>query len=126
MKFPKLVKLSRQMLDLPDSKSKHFSFILMRNKILSIGYNSGWKTSPIAKQYGYRFNNIHSELAAIKNFPYPPSAMSKCKIVNIRIKANGQLSMAKPCKNCAKLLKDFDLTDIWYTNWHGEFERNVS
>ena len=126
MKFPKLVNLSRQMLDLPDSKSKHFSFILMRNKILSVGWNLGWKSSPIAKRYGHRFNSTHAELAVIKNFPYPPSLMSKCKLVNIRIKANGQLSMAKPCKHCAKLLEDFNITDIWYTNWHGEFERNVS
>lgn len=124
MKFTKLVKLSHQMLELPDSKSKHFSFILMRNKILSVGYNLCFKSHPLAQRYGHRFNSTHAELAVIKNFPYSPSLLSKCKLVNIRIKANGQLSMAKPCKNCAKLLKDFDLTDIWYTNWQGEFERN--
>ena len=124
MKFPRLVKLSHQMLDLPDSKSKHFSFILIRNKILSVGYNLGYKSNPMAKRYGHRFNSTHAELAVIKNFPYSPSLLSKCKLVNIRIKANGQLSMAKPCKNCANLLRDFDLTDIWYTNWQGEFEKD--
>ena len=124
MKFHKLVKLSHQMLDLPDSKSKHFSFIVIRNKILSVGYNLGFKTDPLAKKYKYRFNSTHAELAAIKNFPYPPSNLSKCKLVNIRIKANGELSMAKPCTNCAKLLQDLDLTKIWYTNWQGEFERD--
>jgi len=123
MKFPKLVKLSHKMLDLPDVRNKHFSFILMRNKILSVGYNLGFKTNPLAKKYGHRFSSTHAELMVIKNFPYPPSLLSKCKIVNIRIMTNGNLSMARPCKYCAKMLKDFDLTEIWYTNWQGKFEK---
>lgn len=123
MKFNKLVKLSRQMIDLPDSKAKHFSFIMIRNKILSSGYNLGFTTHPLAKKYGHRFNSIHSELAAITNFPFPPVFLSKCKIVNVRIKANGDLGMAKPCKHCACLLADFRLSEVWYTNKQGEFEK---
>ena len=123
MKFQKLVNLSYKMLDLPDSRSKHFSFILIRNKILSSGFNLGFKTNPLSKKYGYRFNSIHSELKAIKNFPYPPSFLSKCKIVNVRIMANGELGMSKPCKKCQKLLSDFDISDVWYSNRNGEFER---
>ena len=122
MSFQKLVKLSYEMLDLPCGRNKHFSFILIRNKILSIGYNLGFKTNPMAKRYGHRFNSIHSELASIKNFPYPPSVLSKCKIVNIRIMKDGTLGMAKPCIYCSKLLADFDLNEIWYTNRQGNFE----
>ena len=124
MNFKKLVKLAHKMLDLPDNhRHKHFSFILMRNKILAVGYNLSRKTNPLAKHYGHRFNNIHSELSAIKNFPYPPSLLNKCKMVNIRIMANGNLGMACPCKYCAKLLNDFSLTNIWYTNKQGELEK---
>ena len=123
MKFHKLVKLSHKMLDLPDVQNRHFSFILMKNNILSMGHNTGYKTHPLAKRYGHRFNAIHSELAAVKNFPYPPSLLGKCKIVNIRIMANGNLGMSKPCKHCSKLLQDFDLTNVWYTNKQGQFEK---
>uniref|UniRef100_A0A6M3LX63 Putative CMP/dCMP deaminase zinc-binding n=1 Tax=viral metagenome TaxID=1070528 RepID=A0A6M3LX63_9ZZZZ len=123
MNFQKLVKLSYSMLDLPDSKYKHFSFILSKNKILSVGYNLGFKSHPLAKQYGYRFNAIHSELKAIQNFPYPPANLSKCKIVNIRIMANNNLGMSRPCFYCSKLLNDFNLTEIWYTNRQGKFEK---
>jgi len=123
MKFQKLVNLSYKMLDLPDSRHKHFSFILIRNKILAVGYNLSYKTNPLAKKYGYYLSSIHSELAAVKNFPYPPSGLSKCKMVNIRIMANNELGMSRPCKNCQRLLKDFDISEVWHTNRDGEFER---
>ena len=123
MNFPKLVKLSYGMLDLPDSKYKHFSFILSKNKILSVGYNLGFKTHPLAKKYGHRFSSIHAELKAFQNFPYSPSLLSKCKMVNIRIMANKTLGMARPCQYCSNLLKDFNLTEIWYTNRQGKFEK---
>ena len=125
MKFKKLVKLSRQMLDLPDSRRKHFSYILMNNRVVSVGYNLGFKTHPLANRYHYRFNAIHSELSAIKNFPYPPSLLNKCKMVNIRIMADKSVGMSKPCGKCAKLLCDFDLTNVWFTNRQGQFEKWV-
>jgi len=124
MKFSKLVKLSHKMLELPTTTNKHFSFLLIRNKILASGYSIGWKTNPLAKKYGYRFNNIHSEMSVIKNFPYPPAMLSKCTLVNIRIMKSGQLGMARPCHHCSKLLQDFDLTNVWYTNWQGKFEKS--
>jgi len=121
MKLDKLVKLARTMLDLPTSRNRHFSFLLVRNKVLSVGYSLGYTTHPLAKKYGHRFNAIHSELSVIKNFPYPPSLLSKCKIVNIRIMRDGSLGMSRPCKHCQQLLHDLDITDIWYTNEQGEF-----
>lgn len=110
------------MLDLPESRFKHFSFILMRNKTLSVGYNLGFTTHPLAKKYGYRFSSIHSELKAIKNFPYSLDVLSKCKMVNIRIMKNKKLGMAKPCHICSKLLLDFELNEIWYTDEKGKFK----
>jgi len=103
------------MIDLPDARQKHFTFILLKKRVISVGYNLSFKTHPLAGRYGYRFNNIHSELKAIQNFPYPVSLLPKFTFVNIRIMANGMLGMSKPCKCCQKLLLDFNCTQLWYS-----------
>lgn len=111
------------MLDLPDTKYKHFSFLTQRNKVVSIGYNLSFHTHPLAKKYGYRFSNIHSELDAIKKFPFSPSLLPKYTMVNIRIMGSSRLGLSKPCRKCQRLLKDFGITNIWYSTHNGNFEK---
>jgi deoxycytidylate deaminase len=111
------------MLDLPDTKYKHFSFLIRRNKIVSVGYNLSFHTHPIAKKYKYRFSNIHSELAAIKNFPYSPSLLYKYTMVNVRIMGNGCIGLSKPCDKCQQLLLDFDIRKVLYSIHGGDFKK---
>ncbi len=105
-------------------RHKHVTFILYQNKIVSSGYAQAFKTDPIAKRYGYRFESIHSELHAIKRFPYRPSKLVDCQFVNIRFMANGSIGMAKPCLICQKLLVAFGVKkkNIHYTNKDGKFQ----
>lgn len=118
----KCVKLSRKLISLPDSRQLHFSFLILKNRIISVGYNLSFKTHPLAKKYNHRFCSIHSELKCIKNFPYPLDYLSKCYLINIRIMKNGKLGMAKPCIRCQRLLEDFDIRHIIFSNENGEFE----
>lgn len=120
--FSKFVKLARQLINYADH-NRHFSFLVIRNKILSVGWSLSDTTHPLAKRYNYRFSSIHSELKAIVNLQYTPDIISKCSLINIRILADGSLSMAKPCRRCKKLLQDFGITNIYYTNWEGDFEK---
>lgn len=108
-------------LDMPTSSKKHFSFIVERNKIISYGWNNGYRTCPISARYGHRFSGIHSELAAIRNFPYPPVFLSQYRIVNLRVLSAGTLGLSKPCVYCQKMLFDFGISDIWYSTNTGEF-----
>jgi len=119
----KLISLARNVLLY--TNSQHISFLVKNkkcNQIICFGINNKRKTDPLANKYGYRFSCVHSEVACIKLFPYPPSKLSQHIMINIRIMADGSIGMSKPCKICQKLLKDFGIQKVYYTNRSGKFE----
>lgn len=115
----KIIKLSYANMELPNSRHAHFSFIVLRNKILSMGWNNGFKTSPIGKKYGHRFSSIHSEVAAVQNFHYEIDLLSRCRLVNVRIMRSGQIGISKPCRRCMTYLDLFNFKEIWYSTSYG-------
>ena len=118
----KLIKISQLHYDLPSSRSKHFSFLLLRNKIISFGWNKSLKTHPLSKKYNYRFECIHAEFDAIRNCPYPPAILSRCRLVVLRIRSNGKLGLSKPCQHCQKVLRDFGVGAVVYSTNDGLFK----
>jgi deoxycytidylate deaminase len=110
----KIYKISINLQHLIRCGQKHFSFLVERNKIASMGWNKPWDTHPLAAKFGHRFNCIHSELDAILNFPYSFTLLPKYTLINIRIK-NNNLVIAKPCLKCQKMLNFFGITRIIYT-----------
>ncbi len=119
-----LIALARKnILDQITCKHKHITFILYKNKVVSSGYAQAFKTDPTAKKYGYRFESIHSELHAIKRFPYRPGRLADCQFVNIRFMADGSVGMAKPCQICQRMLASFGVKqkNIHYTNREGKW-----
>src|SRR5690348_10342880 len=124
MRKDKLIKLSFAMINIPNSRrAKHFSFILIRNKIVSMGWNMGFKTHPIAHKMGHRYDSIHSELHSINKFPYPTAILAKCKLFNVRVNKKGKVRLSKPCLKCQKLLSTFNFREVWYTLDGGEFKQ---
>lgn len=99
----------------------HISFLIYRNKIVSWGKNSREKTCPLAQRHNYEYFRVHSELAVIKNFPYPISELSAYTIVNLRINKRKELMQSRPCDCCINLLSFFGITSILYSNEKGEF-----
>lgn len=103
-------------------KRTHFSFILSKNKIVSVGEEQRWKTHPLAVKYGYKYPTIHSELDAFRNLP-AKYKNSKLSLINIRISPTGKFGMSRPCKYCRGWVEEiFD--QIWYTNEHGVFQKH--
>jgi hypothetical protein len=119
----KLFELAISNLHLVDSRQhqRHFSFIVKRNKILSFGVNKGFKTTPLAVRFGWRFDSIHSEVDAVKRFPYAPAELSGCKLYNLRINRSNELALARPCSGCLHFLSGFAWDKIMYSNSQGEF-----
>ncbi|TXT66034.1 MAG: putative tRNA-specific adenosine deaminase [Promethearchaeota archaeon] len=115
------VKIAKSLVDMPNGKNKHFSFIFRRTKLLSIGWNNYEKTHPMTVEYGYRGRTIHSEMMALLNIRRI-ERFTNCYLVNVRINSKYELRMSKPCLNCVKLLKSHGIIDIYYTNHLGKFE----
>lgn len=118
----KLITISRELVSLPDSRKKHFSFILLRNKILSVGYNQSFKTHPLAKKFGTRYNSLHSETAAIINFPFPIKRLNDCVLVNVRIMLDGSIGLSKPCQSCQGMLYAFGFESLLFSTDNGWLE----
>lgn len=55
------------------------------------------RTHPMAKKYGYRFDEVHSELDALLRYKGPKDGLT---LVNYRVNRQGELRMAKPCNLC--------------------------
>ncbi len=128
MNFQKLIRKSQQILPLinPQNRCFHCSFLLHRNKIISFGINDSYLTHPIGKRYDFRYNNVHSELAAILKAKWYVGKLHKLTLVNVRFKRDGLVGLSKPCKKCQEMLSDFHINDVWFTNNSGSFERMIT
>lgn len=119
--FTKVERMARELFDLPRSTKKHFSFIVLRNKIVGFGVNDGFKTCPESMKFGHRFHATHSEVAAIKSIQFPPAYLKHCSLLNVRLRRDLSLGMARPCDKCQIFLRNFDFRKIFYTNDNGEW-----
>lgn len=120
--FAKVKQISYNLIDIPvHSRHRHFSFLIQKNRIISIGYNIGTKTDPLAKRFQHRYDRIHSELNCIKKFPMQIKELKKCVMVNTRLGKSGEFLISKPCESCQKLLRYFDITNVYYTDREGGF-----
>ena len=77
-------------------KKKHVSLIVRKGDIVSVGINK-IKTHPLAKKYGYRYNEMHSELDALLKYK---GSKDKLVLVNFRFNRFGDMRMSKPCCLC--------------------------
>lgn len=129
-KYTNLIDISLSLLpDINDSKSKHFTFLLKRKKIISIGYNKTKKSHPICYKYGHKFNAIHSEVDAILKASRYLQTLNNLILVNIRlstlslIKSKPILRMSKPCIACRKLIASIpQIKHIYYSINNNNFE----
>jgi len=93
----------------PRSK-KHVSIILKKNEIVSTGVNRT-KTHPLAKRYGYYFDEVHSELDALLRYKGMKDGLT---LVNFRFNRFGEMRKSRPCRLCVPwCISVFD--HIYYT-----------
>tara|TARA_R100001015_G_C4609930_1_gene165242 strand:+ start:316 stop:684 length:369 start_codon:yes stop_codon:yes gene_type:complete len=93
---------------------KHTSIILRKNEIVSVGTNLN-RTHPLAKKYGYLFDEVHSELDALLRYKGPKDNLI---LINYRFNRFGDMRMSKPCRKCTPwCVGVFD--KIWYTTNQG-------
>lgn len=83
--------------------------------ILSSGHN-GIRSSSIPEKYKVWPNSIHAEQDAIFNCK-DWTKLKGCSILVLKLsKTTKQLSNAKPCKNCFKLLEYVGIKTVFYSD----------
>ena len=106
-------------LEIPRPK-KHVSIIVRKNEIVSVGTND-FRTHSLAKKYGYRFDEVHSELDALLRYKGPKDNL---KLINYRFNRFGSMRMSKPCRYCLPwCVTLFD--GIWYSTDNGIEKLNI-
>lgn len=119
----KLIKLSFDLIHIPNATNKHFSYLLDGNKIVSVGWNNATKTHPLAARYNYYNSNIHSELDVIKRYKGSVNDLKYLKMINVRVNKLNKVQNSYPCSECRTLLKVFDVREVWYTDANEEFRK---
>ena len=104
-----------------DRRTRHFAFILNKNKILAIGKNSQ-KTHPILQnnKYGYgSWSKLHAETSAV--IKSGEVDHSNNKLLTFRFDKSNNINIGKPCKYCQRLLKDSNFKEVIYSTNNGKF-----
>lgn len=90
-----------------------------RGRLLACRSNSR-KTHPLALKFS-RYPYLHAEAHAICS-----AGLDHCKggtLVVVRVQANGDLTMARPCSACQALINYVGIKDVYYSDWDGKVRR---
>ena len=99
-----------------ERQKKHISLVFHKKRLISVGSNH-FKTHPKAKEYGYMFDEMHSELDALRKIPKQLLG-KKLSLVNVRFNKHGMMRMSKPCSTCQSWCKEI-FHEIFYTTDDG-------
>src|ERR1035437_1391109 len=109
----RLIRIAKELVEVPDSRNKHFSFLVKKNNIVSIGWNTNKKTHPICLRLSFPYGQIHSEIACTcLNFRRKDIALSDCELYNVRVNVFGEIGQSHPCEICEKALKNMGIKRI--------------
>lgn len=131
MNFNKIIEISYALINKhsADLRCRHFSFILDRNRIISIGLNS-LKTHPLNLKYKYvnknnqSISNIvgtHSELSAV--IKLGQEDCSDFTLINTRINRNNRLDFSAPCSGCCDMIQQLNFKNVYFSNNEGKFQK---
>ena len=129
MNFNKIIEVTYALINKhnADLRCRHFSFILDRNRIISIGMNST-KTHPMNLKYNYINKNkekisdivgTHSELNAVIKLGIEDC--SRLTLVNTRINRNNLLDHSAPCNGCSDMIKQLNFKNVYHTDSQANF-----
>jgi deoxycytidylate deaminase len=131
MNFNKIIEVSYALINKhnADLRCRHFSFILDRNRIISIGMNST-KTHPLNLKYKYvnkdnkSISDIvgtHAELNAVIRLG--EEDCSRLTLINTRINRNNMLDYSAPCSGCSDMIKQLNFKNVYFSNAQSKFDK---
>lgn len=84
----------------------HAAVVVVGGSIQSVGWNHG---------------KTHAEVKALQQLW--PNKRKDVKVYSLRFTKSGKWSMAKPCKNCEKYLRENGVKTVFYTDFTGEMNK---
>ena len=104
-----------------DSRFRLGAVLVRKRRIISAGFNQMRKTHPImqshAKDLGWTVG-LHAEVHACLGVA--PRLLEGSDVYVVRIKANGETAMAKPCSFCARFLSEVGIRAAHFTTSDGQ------
>ena len=102
-------------------RSCHVAFLVFKGKIIKIGFNKN-KSHPRNLQHPYYHTDgslpgIHAELDCC--LKAGEDDLSKYSMIVIRHNLSMELAISKPCIGCQSVLKQFGITDVYYSTSYG-------
>lgn len=134
--FSRLEEIALSLINWNDGlRCRHFTFIINKKKIISIGFNNQ-KTHPANlkyKKFSLKTGEDISEhkhtcsefnaIVKLKNLTNIDT--KKCTMVNLRYDRNRKLALAAPCMSCISLLSYHEFKKIIWTNVHGKYVESL-
>ena len=130
--FNRLEEVALSLINWSDGlRCRHFSFIINKKKIISVGYNTQ-KTHPanlkhkkfsiITGEDISEYKHTCSEFNAIVKLKNLTNVNTKkCTLVNLRYDRNRKLAYAAPCMSCVSLLSYHEFKRIIWTDVTGKY-----
>lgn len=103
--------------------------VVLKNRILSTGFNCG-KTHPLQKIYNKirfkdeSFHSLHAEIHALSQIKSQKIPWNKVDIYICRITNTG-LGLSRPCKSCMEMIKHLGIHNLYYTTNNQTFQHEI-
>ena len=115
------IKIATKLNVYAEKSHRHFAFLFLRNKLLSIGQNNMATTSGVAHKFGKRFGGkppefpfLHAEIDAIAKLWGETYISNRMSLVSLRLNKQNELLMSKPCKDCDVIIKSLGPKVIYF------------
>lgn len=130
--FKRIEGIAESLIDWNDPiRCRHFSFVLNKKKIVSIGINqrkthpTNLKNRKFSIKTGEDFSDQKhtcSEFNAIIKLKNMTNINTKrCTLINVRYDRNKKLAFASPCMSCKSLLTFFEFKNVFFTDDKGNY-----
>ena len=86
----------------------HGSVLVYKNNIIGGGSNAGYR---------------HAEVASIQNKQFPKNKKFRSKLIVfvVRLNVQGEFKNSKPCHNCQKFMRNYGISEVYYSGDNGQF-----
>ena len=115
------LKVAERIASRSDMRHKLAAMVVHKNTVLSVGYNRQMgedldkKPMGVLSFHGGNYS-IHAEIDALnKAFKVYPEYRTYGNNLTLYVARKGW-KLAMPCEDCQKMLKRYDITEVFYTN----------